>query len=122
MSQLDKSITFLLADDHSLIRHGIVFLLEDMDLECEIIHASTLNKVLEAVKANPVDIAIIDAHFPDGNSLSILSEIKTIRPEIKILIFSGIDENTQSLKFINAGANGFEQAERRRRCQKAILK
>ncbi len=123
MSQLDKSITFLLADDHSLIRHGIVFLLEDMDLECEIIHASTLNKVLEAVKANPVDIAIIDAHFPDGNSLSILSEIKTIRPEIKILIFSGIDENTQSLKFINAGANGFlSKLSEEEDVKKAILK
>ncbi len=107
MNQLDRPITFLLADDHSLIRQGIVFILEEMELECEVFHASTLNKILESIQSNPIDIAIIDAHFPDGNSLSILSEIKNIRPEIKILIFSGIDENTQSLKFINAGANGF---------------
>ncbi|SDF25922.1 response regulator transcription factor [Epilithonimonas hungarica] len=107
MNQLDRPITFLLADDHSLIRQGIVFLLEEMELECEIFHASTLQKILESIQSNPIDIAIIDAHFPDGNSLSILSDIKNIRPEIKILIFSGIDENTQSLKFINAGANGF---------------
>lgn len=107
MSKLDKSTTFLLADDHSLIRQGIVFLLEEMELEYEIHHASTLKKVLESLQANPIDIAIIDAHFPDGNSLTILSEIKNISPETKILIFSGIDENTQSLKFINAGANGF---------------
>lgn len=107
MNITDKPINFLLADDHSLIRQGIVFLLDEMELDCAIFHASTLKKVLESVRANPIDIAIIDAHFPDGNSLSILSEIKNIRPEIKILIFSGIDENTQSLKFINAGANGF---------------
>lgn len=107
MNQLDKTITFLLADDHSLIRQGIVFMLEEMELEFDVHHASTLQKALESVKNNPIDIAIIDAHFPDGNSLSILSEIKNIQPEIKVLIFSGIDENTQSLKFINAGANGF---------------
>lgn len=107
MNQLDKTITFLLADDHSLIRQGIVFMLEEMELEFAVYHASTLQKALESIKANPIDIAIIDAHFPDGNSLSILSEIKNIRPDTKILIFSGIDENTQSLKFINAGANGF---------------
>ena len=107
MNPLDKSITFLLADDHSLIRQGIVFLLEEMELKCEIFHASTLKKVLESVQENPIDIAIIDAHFPDGNSLSILPDIKKIRPETIILIFSGIDENTQSLKYINAGANGF---------------
>jgi len=99
--------TFLLADDHSLIRQGIVFLLEEIGVDCEILQASTLSKVLEAVETNSIDIAIIDAHFPDGNSLTIIPQIKKTRPEIKILIFTGIDEETQSLKFINAGANGF---------------
>ena len=46
-------------------------------------------------------------HFPDGNSLSIIPEIKKISPDTKILIFTGIDESTQSLKYLNAGANGF---------------
>ncbi|WP_312767842.1 response regulator transcription factor [Epilithonimonas sp.] len=104
---LDKKTTFLLADDHSLIRQGVVFVLEEIGLDSDIFHASNLAQILNQVTTNPIDIAIIDAHFPDGNSLSILEQIKTIRPEIKILIFSGIDENTQSLKYINAGANGF---------------
>jgi DNA-binding NarL/FixJ family response regulator len=103
----DKKITFLLADDHSLIRQGVAFVLEEIGLESDIFHASNLSQLLDQVKAHPIDIAIIDAHFPDGNSLSILAEIKIARPEIKILIFSGIDENTQSLKFLNEGANGF---------------
>jgi hypothetical protein len=104
---LEQKTTFLLADDHSLIRQGIVFLLEEIGLDCEILQASTLSKVLETVEVSPIDIAIIDAHFPDGNSLTIIPQIKKTRPEIKILIFTGIDEETNSLKFINAGANGF---------------
>ncbi|WP_379970045.1 response regulator transcription factor [Epilithonimonas sp. UC225_85] len=108
MISLDNNPTnFLLADDHSLIRQGIIFLLEELDLETAIFQASNLQQIVESVKNNPIDIAIIDAHFPDGNSLSIVPEIKIIRPDIKIMIFSGIDENIQSLKFINAGANGF---------------
>ncbi len=108
MNHLDqKTVTFLLADDHSLIRQGIMFLLEDMDVACKIFHASTLQQTLQSVKVNPIDLLIIDAHFPDGNSLTILPEIKNIRPAIKILIFSGIDENAHALKFINDGANGF---------------
>lgn len=107
MSHLDKTTTFLLADDHSLIRQGIEILIEDLGLEGDVLHASNLAQLLDAVKTHPIDIAIIDAHFPDGNSLSVIPEIKKIRPGIKILMFTGIDENTQALKFIKAGANGF---------------
>ncbi len=102
-----KTINFLLADDHSLIRQGIVFVLEDMEIDCHIYHASNLQQVMHSITANDIDIAIIDAHFPDGNSLSIIAEIKKISPQTKILIFSGIDETIQALKFLNEGANGF---------------
>lgn len=103
----EQKTTFLLADDHSLIRQGIVFLLEEIGLECEILQASTLSKALETVETNPIDVAIIDAHFPDGNSITIIPQIKKTRPDIKILIFTGIDEENNALKYINAGANGF---------------
>lgn len=105
--QESKTINFLLADDHSLIRQGISFLLEEMDFDYHVFQASNLQQALDSIKQNPIDIAIIDAHFPDGNSLTIIPEIKKMKPEIKILIFSGLEENTHALKFINAGANGF---------------
>ncbi|WP_435525988.1 response regulator [Chryseobacterium indoltheticum] len=54
-----------------------------------------------------IEIVVIDALFPDGNSVNIISQIKNLKPEIKILVFSGVDESTQSIKYINAGANGF---------------
>ena len=102
-----KKVTILLADDHSLIRQGIFFLLDEMELETTILQTSNLQQTLKIITENPIDIAVIDAHFPDGNSLSIIPEIKKIRPQIKILIFTGIDERSHSLKYINAGANGF---------------
>lgn len=102
-----KNITFLVADDHSLIRQGMEFLIEELEFEGEVFHASTLQKVLETVENQSIDIAIIDAIFPDGNSLNIISQIKQIKPGIKVLVFSGVDESTQSIKYIQAGANGF---------------
>lgn len=54
-----------------------------------------------------IEIVVIDAIFPDGNSLNIISDIRSLKPDIKILVFSGVDESTQSIKYINAGANGF---------------
>lgn len=102
-----KVIRFLLADDHSLIRQGLVFVLEDIGREYEVFHTSNLQQTLEFITSHPIDIAIIDAHFPDGNSLSMIPEIRKLQPEIRILIFTGIDEEVHALKFINAGVNGF---------------
>lgn len=104
----NTSVTFLLADDHSLIRQGIEFLVEELGFDGDIFHANTLKKVLDTLEnQDHIDIVIIDAIFPDGNSLTIIPEIRTMKPNVKILVFSGVDENTQSVKYINAGANGF---------------
>ena len=86
MSELNSaSVNVLLADDHSLIRQGIVFLLEDMDWECEIFQASSLQQLMNSIQEHPIDIAIIDAHFPDGNSITIVPEIKKISPKPRSL-------------------------------------
>ncbi|MDQ1097290.1 MULTISPECIES: response regulator [Chryseobacterium] len=105
--QNHKPITFLLADDHSLIRQGILFILEEIASDFNVHQASTLQQITETVKNHPIDIAVIDVCFPDGNFLPVLPEVKKIRPDIKILIYTGTDEHRQSLKFINAGADGF---------------
>lgn len=124
MSHIENtSLNFLLADDHSLIRQGIAFLLEDLPFDTVILQAPNLQKTLELIKANPIDIVIIDAHFPDGNSLSLIPEIRKINPETKILVFTGIDENMHALKYINAGANGFlSKLSEEEEIKKAIIK
>lgn len=103
----NNHINFLLADDHSLIRQGMEFVIEDIEWEGNIFHASNLKQVLNTIENEEIDIVIIDAVFPDGNSLSIIPEIKKLSPKTKILVFSGLDEQSHSLRYINAGANGF---------------
>lgn len=103
----NKEITFLLADDHSIVRQGIEILINDIVPNSKIYHTSSSQQIVELVKSKEIEIAIIDAHFPDGNTLHILPQIKNINPYIKILIFTGLEEHSHALKFINAGANGY---------------
>ncbi|WP_263602449.1 response regulator transcription factor [Chryseobacterium sp. PET-29] len=103
----EEKLFFLLADDHMLIRQGMIFILDAAGINYEAFHASNFRQIRECINDNPIHIAIIDAHFPEGNSLQIITEIKEKKPEIKILIFSGIDENIHALKYLNAGADGF---------------
>ena len=62
---------------------------------------------MKCVSENEIEIAVIDAVFPDGNSVTIIPELKKIKPELKVLVFSGLEEEDYALKFFNAGANGF---------------
>lgn len=103
----NKEIKFLLADDHSIVRHGMEIMIDEIAPNAVVYHTSSLQKVVEEVTSKAIEILIIDAHFPDGNSVHILSDIKAASPDIKILIFSGLEEHLYALKFINAGANGY---------------
>ncbi|MDR6403227.1 MULTISPECIES: response regulator transcription factor [Chryseobacterium] len=107
MMKADKEIKFLLADDHSIVRQGVEIVINDIVPNAEVYHTSSLQQIVGLVASKGIEIAIIDAHFPDGNSLHILSQMRNANPDIKILIFSGLEENVHALKFINAGANGY---------------
>ncbi|SDQ66658.1 two component transcriptional regulator, LuxR family [Chryseobacterium soldanellicola] len=103
----NKEIIFLLADDHSIVRQGIEIIINDIAPNAKVYHTSSLQRILELVETKGIEMAIIDAHFPEGNSLHILSQMKSVNPEIKILVFTGLEEDLHVLKFIKAGANGY---------------
>lgn len=107
MKNQNQKQKFLLADDHSIVRNGLELLVEDLDLDAEITQAASLAQLKEKLKSNEIDLLILDAQFPDGNCLPEISRIKTIYPELKILIFTSFDEETYALKFFDAGADGF---------------
>ncbi|REC47493.1 response regulator transcription factor [Chryseobacterium pennipullorum] len=103
----NREIVFLLADDHSIVRQGIEIIIDDIAPHAKVYHTSSLQQVVELVESKGIEMAIIDAHFPDGNSLHILPQMKIANPNLKILIFTGLEEDLHALKFIKAGANGY---------------
>lgn len=103
----NREIIFLLADDHSIVRQGMEIVISDIAPNAKVYHASSLQQAVELVETKGIEMAIIDAHFPEGNSLHILPQMKSINPDIKILVFTGLEEDVYALKFIKAGANGY---------------
>ncbi|MGN7866341.1 response regulator transcription factor [Chryseobacterium sp. 22458] len=103
----NKEIVFLLADDHSIVRQGMEIVISDIVPDAKVYQTSSLQQVVELVESKGIEMAIIDAHFPDGNSLHILPQMKAANPDLKILIFTGLEEDLHVLKFIKAGANGY---------------
>lgn len=97
----------LLADDHSVVRHGISLILKESFQEISISHAESFAGVLSMLKDNCPDLLFLDINLPGGNSTKMIEKIRLNHPNVKILMFSAYDEEQYALRYIHAGANGF---------------
>ena len=102
-----SKIRVVLADDHAIVRAGIRKMIEQMsDLEVigEIGNGSQL---LSFLKNNPADCLIMDVTMPEFQPIQAIHEIKSIYPEIKILVVSAYDDDIYVKGLLNAGVNGY---------------
>lgn len=104
---MKNEVSFLIADDHSIVREGIDFLLEETFENSKIFHAANFAEIIKSLNSSKIDLIILDVNFPDGNSLNYITTIRKIQPQVKILIFTGYDENIYAIRYLRAGANGY---------------
>lgn len=104
---MSKKYKFLVADDHSIVRQGVSFVLKELYQGATIIQADNFSEILKLVNLEKIDLLVLDVNFPEGSSLNVLPSIKLIQPDIKILIFSAYDEDIYAMRYINAGASGY---------------
>lgn len=99
--------TFLIADDHSIVRQGVALMIRELFFNASVLQAGSFKEILSTLKQQTVDLLILDISFPDGNSLNLIGQAKALQPEVRILIFSAYDENLYALRYLNAGASGY---------------
>ena len=96
----------LIADDIPIILRGeIGVVINVLGEDTKIFEAEKSNEVLEIVKENHIDIAILDVEMPKENGIETTKKIKAMQPDIKIILTSG-DEKYKT-EALAAGAIGF---------------
>lgn len=102
-----NNYTFLIADDHGVVRQGVSLIVKELFSNAKIFKASNFKETLTILKDTKVDLIILDINFPEGNSIAIITEILVLQPDVKILVFTAYDENFYALRYLEAGASGF---------------
>jgi len=100
------SIRLLLADDHDVVRTGIVSLLKDSEIEVVAIASSGGEAVELASQVNP-DVVVLDVRMPGGDGLTALGRIKLDQPHLPILMLSNYDNPTYVARAVALGASGY---------------
>jgi DNA-binding NarL/FixJ family response regulator len=104
----DTAITrVMLADDHHVVRHGLRMLI---DAQPDLTVVAEAGDGLEAVHlttSTPFDLAILDVSMPRLTGIQAAAEMRSLRPEIKILMLSMHDNDQFLLEALKAGASGY---------------
>src|SRR5688500_9926427 len=97
----------LIADDHAIVRYGTNLLVKEVLPEGIIQEAVTFEQMIQLLDTQPFDLLILDINIPGGNNLQMIDVVRLRQPAVKILIFSGYDEQLFAIRYLQAGANGY---------------
>ena len=97
----------LLADDHTVVRHGLRMILDaapDFEVVAEAVDG------IEAVELGlreAIDLAVLDVAMPRRTGLAAARELTRRRPELKVLMLSVHDVDQYFFEALKAGASGY---------------
>lgn len=103
----DEMIRVVVVDDHTLMRQGLVGLLDD-EPDIEVIgQAGDISTGRAAIEAMSPDIILMDLGLPDGSGLDLTDELTNTDPELRILVVTMHERDDYLFQALRAGASGY---------------
>ncbi len=97
----------LIADDHYVVIGGLEMVFTNHFPDYTIHSATNFDEIIKKLESNVFDMIILDINFEEENSINFIDKIFEIDANLKILIYSGLDEKVFASKLYNLGVNGF---------------
>jgi NarL family two-component system response regulator LiaR len=104
---VNEIIRILIADDHALVRKGLITLItSEPGIEVAGEAADGVEVVLKARSLKP-DVILLDMVMPRQNGLEAILQIKGEDPQARILVITSFAEDQMVFPAIKAGALGY---------------
>lgn len=100
-------IRILVADDHPIVRDGLVAILSTQpDLQV-VAEAGDGAEVLERVAQTHPDVLLLDLEMPRMDGVETLQRLRVDYPDVRVIIFTAFDTDERILAAVQAGAQGY---------------
>lgn len=102
------STNILVADDHEIVRDGIISIL-DREENIDTLYEAANGKeaISKCREHDDIDIVILDISMPDMDGIETAEKIKNIYPHIEIIALSMLKDEESIRKMLQAGASGY---------------
>jgi len=102
-----KPARIVIADDHELVRKGLVAVLAEVGVWKVVADAANGRQVLEQVSEHKPDVAILDLTMPELNGLEATRQILATEPQTRVLILTAHESEQLIREVLGAGAQGY---------------
>lgn len=100
-------IRILIADDHPVVRDGLLAMLSTQpDFQVIGEAATGQETVTKALDLLP-DVILLDLEMPELDGVQALEKILTARPELRAIVFTVFDTDERILSALRTGARGY---------------
>jgi DNA-binding NarL/FixJ family response regulator len=104
---MSEKIRVVVADDHPIVRQGVVALLED-ESDIEVVAAVADGRAaLSAVLAENPDVVLMDLRMPEMDGVEATKAVRARRSEVAVLVLTTYDTDEAIVRAVEAGAAGY---------------
>ncbi|WP_432713917.1 response regulator [Pedobacter sp.] len=101
-------LNVILVDDDNLVREGIRMILTENEHVHILAEASNGAQAIEMFNQELMpDIVLTDINMPEMDGISLITALKKINPEIKVIMLTMSDSNKSIQQSFTAGASGY---------------
>lgn len=97
----------LVADDHEVVRKGLMNVLAEAFQPIEVDEARNGQEAVSKILKKSYDLIVLDVKMPGKSGLDALKEIKQHRPKLPVVILSMHPEDQIAIRAMRAGASGY---------------
>jgi len=98
--------TVVVADDHTIVREGLVGLLRDHQFDV-VGSVGDGRQLLDAAKRHRPDIIVTDISMPGLSGLEVMPHLKAASPETRVIVLTMHEDAELAARALRAGASGF---------------
>jgi two-component system response regulator NreC len=100
-------VTVVLADDHTVVRQGLRFLIDNEDGLLVVAEAGTVPDAERMTRAHRPSVLILDLNMPGGSGLEAIPRLRADAPDTAIVVLTMQDDPAFAREALQSGALGF---------------
>jgi len=104
---MTEQIRILVADDHPIVRDGLIAILSTQPDFQVVGEAASGVEVVRLVDQLDPDVILLDLEMPEMDGVQALEQIRQTHPHSQAIVFTAFDTDERILAAVRAGAKGY---------------